>query len=170
MKFSMNIEKVIVGRIYLFQKISWVLGIQYGNKWTIFLSSHFFVGCWSSRWIQYTQGVYVYKKQVYIQYVGEWCNWQPSVDVCVWICQKCWWTWSKLFNFICFCNLLCLKITLCCLWNYNVFHFYLYVGHARKIRVSFVIYKFGKFDLIIADLPKGLLVSNMTSPPNLILS
>ena len=34
-----------------------------------------------------------------------------------------------------------------CLWNYNVFHFDLYVGHARKIRVSSEIYKFGGFDL-----------------------
>ena len=48
----MNIEKVIVfcmfssstivGKVYLFQRTSWSLGIQYENKLTIFLSSHFF--------------------------------------------------------------------------------------------------------------------------------
>jgi hypothetical protein len=63
-----------------------------------------------------------------------------------------------------------IKRTLCCLWNSNVFHFDFQVGHARKTRVSSEICKFGGFDLIIADLPEGLPVPNVSSPPDLIPS
>lgn len=43
---------------------------------------------------------------------------------------------------------------------------FLQIGQTRKTWVSFNICKFGGFDLIIANLPIGLLVPHVSFPPN----
>lgn len=63
-----------------------------------------------------------------------------------------------------------MKTTFCYLWNSNVFHFDLLIGHTCNTRVSSEIYTFSIFDLIVADLSENLHVLNVSSYPNLIPS
>lgn len=70
-----------------------------------------------------------------------------------------------------FCCVPCLvQQVLDSFWNCDICTLCLYVGQTQKAWVSSNISKFGGFDLIIADLPEGLLIPNVSSPLNSIPS